>query len=90
MKYSSDKKAHAHSQAQHHYENPESHLRGVSSSSVVSVGPGVQYTDWKIALGELSLNLRREMSDKAGREEMISVIAAELEPLGHKLQVCEN
>ena len=50
------------------------------------MAPGVHYTDWKIALGELGLNLRREMSDKPGREEMINMIAAELEPIDHKLQ----
>ena len=46
----------------------------------------MHYTDWKIALGELSLNLRRELSDKPDREEMINMIAAELEPVGQKLK----
>jgi hypothetical protein len=50
------------------------------------ISRGVQYTDWKIALGELGLNLRRELSDKPGREEMINMIAAELEPIDRKLQ----
>lgn len=56
------------------------HERGQKSSH-----GGVSYTDWRIALGELSLNLRREMSDKPGREEMINVIASELEPIDKRL-----
>lgn len=35
------------------------------------------------------LNLRREMSDKPGREEVASTIAAELEPIDHKLRSTE-
>jgi hypothetical protein len=45
------------------------------------------YTDWRMALGELSLNLRREMSEKCGREEMRSAIGIELNLVDKKLSV---
>lgn len=45
------------------------------------------YTDWRIALGELSLNLRREMSEKCGREEMRSALGIELNLIEKKLHV---
>jgi hypothetical protein len=45
------------------------------------------YTDWRIALGELSLNLRREMSEKCGREEMRSAIGIELNLVEKKINV---
>jgi hypothetical protein len=48
------------------------------------------YTDWRRAMGELSLNLRREMSDKCGREEMRSAIGIEMNLLEKKLHVRLN
>jgi hypothetical protein len=84
MKYAAERKS-AHAQADQHYDHPDTSFRQSSSNSQ-SKGSGVPYTDWKIALGELGLNLRRELSDKPGREEMINTIAAELEPIDRKLQ----
>jgi hypothetical protein len=54
---------------------------GLSSGGSISA-------DWRLALGELSLNLRRELSDKTGREEMYSLVRTEAEQLDKKVLVC--
>ena len=43
--------------------------------------------DWRIALGECSMNLRRELSDKMGREEVVAYVRDELSLLDKKLVV---
>jgi hypothetical protein len=68
---------------------------GGGGGSVAAAGGGsrvispssAMYTDWRIALGELSLNLRREMSEKCGREEMRSAIGIELNLVEKKINV---
>lgn len=42
-----------------------------------SMNAEVEKMDWRIALGEVSMNLRREISDKASREELYSVVRSE-------------
>jgi hypothetical protein len=61
--------------------------RGGDQGSRVISPSSSMYTDWRIALGELSLNLRREMSEKCGREEMRSAIGIELNLLEKKMNV---
>jgi len=46
---------------------------------------GSSFADWRMALGDLSLNIRREMSDKCGREEMHSAIGSELGVLDQRI-----
>ncbi len=57
-------------------------LKTVTSALKSSMAPsattildrGIDSTEWKVALGELSINLRRELGDKCGREEMLSAV----------------
>lgn len=44
--------------------------------------------DWRLALGEIAMNLRSEMSLKANREEMLSVVRAENDGHERRLKVC--
>ena len=44
-------------------------------------------TDWKLQLNEISLNIRRELSDKVNREEMYSLIRNEIELITQKTSV---
>ena len=55
-------------------------LIGSAASAVLSA-------DWRLALGELSMNLRRELSDKTGREEMYSTLRDETDTIDKKLNV---
>jgi ElaB/YqjD/DUF883 family membrane-anchored ribosome-binding protein len=59
----------------------------VSSSNLVGGGVGSNFTEWRMALGDLSLNVRREMSEKCSREEMHAAIGAELGTLEKRLMV---
>ena len=43
--------------------------------------------DWRLALGEVSMNLRREVSDKASREELYSAVRTEIGTLEERLSV---
>lgn len=43
--------------------------------------------DWRLALGETSINLRREISDKMGREEITKYVRTEIDMLEKKLYV---
>lgn len=45
--------------------------------------------DWRLALGELSMNLRRELADKVGREEMFSTIRMEMDTTEKRLHVSD-
>lgn len=44
-------------------------------------------TDWRLAMGDISMNLRREISDKASREEMFGTIRRECDILERRLEV---
>jgi len=43
--------------------------------------------DWRLALGEVSMNLRREVADKASREELYSAVRTEMSTLEQQLAV---
>jgi hypothetical protein len=63
------------------------------ADSFVGVNPNallmtsLNNVDWRIALGELGMGLRRELQDKASREEMHSVVNAEFEKLSKRFTV---
>lgn len=64
----------------------------ISSTSALSAlektaAASVAATDWKMALGELSMNLRREITDKIGREELYSTVRGEVEILDKRVLV---
>lgn len=46
--------------------------------------------DWRIALGDLSLQLRRDLSDKVSREEMLSFMKDEVVLMSQKLKPFEQ
>ena len=46
--------------------------------------------DWRLAIGEVSMNLRREVADKASREEMYSAIRTELGILEQQVAVSSS
>lgn len=46
--------------------------------------------DWRIALGETSMNLRRELSTKMNREEVVSYVRGEVDILDKKLLAVEK
>ena len=46
--------------------------------------------DWRIALGEVSMNLRREISDKANREEVYSLLRNEQDSLLQRIKRLEK
>jgi len=43
--------------------------------------------DWRIAIGDVSMNLRKDMSTKASREELFTTIRTELDPIEHRLSI---
>ena len=43
--------------------------------------------DWRLAIGEVSMNLRREVADKASREELYSAVRSEMSRLEEQLAV---
>lgn len=43
--------------------------------------------EWRLAVSELAINLRREIADKAGREEMQGTLRAELDLLEGRMLV---
>jgi len=43
--------------------------------------------DWRIAIGDVSMNLRKDMSTKASREELFTTIRTELDPIEHRLAI---
>lgn len=43
--------------------------------------------DWRLALGEVSMNLRREMADKISREEVLTALQSEYAALEKRMQV---
>lgn len=66
-----------------HYSYPNNSqnysLQGVSNS--------VEALDWRLAIGEVAMNIRREVADKASREELYSAIRGEMEILTRKVSV---
>lgn len=62
-----------------------------TGSSASSVGhQEVDRLDWRIALGDLSLQLRRDLSDKVSREEMLSLVKDETALLTQKIKPIEQ
>lgn len=47
----------------------------------------VDKLDWRIALGEVAMNLRRELADKATREELYSIVRTENDSVENRLAV---
>ncbi len=47
----------------------------------------LQSNDLRVAMGDLSLNLRREMSEKCGREELQSILSTELNLIQKRITV---
>lgn len=41
--------------------------------------------DWRIAIGDVSMNLRRELADKAGREELYAVMTKQMDTVDAKI-----
>lgn len=52
-----------------------------------STSAELERLDWRLAIGEVSMNLRREVADKASREEMYSAIRTELGILEQQVAV---
>ena len=65
------------------------HRRGKSTTSTTRGGgsSGGNFTEWRMALGDLSLNLRRELTEKCDREEMHAALGAEVGSLEKRLTV---
>ena len=66
------------------------HLSNRSSTTfnpTLAAANDLDKLDWRLALGEVSMNLRREVSDKASREELFSVLRTETEALDRKIGV---
>lgn len=45
-------------------------LSAVHHQPLTAMDKSIENTDWRLAMGELSINLRRELGDKCGREEL--------------------
>lgn len=50
----------------------------------------VSGADWRGAMADVSMNLRRELSDKAGREEMIQMIRREVDGVKEGVSVVKG
>jgi len=46
--------------------------------------------DWRIAIGDISMNLRRELADKAGREELYAVMTKQMDAVDAKVSHVQN
>jgi hypothetical protein len=58
-----------------------------AASLAAATSAELERLDWRLAIGEVSMNLRREVADKASREEMYSAVRAEVERLDQRLSV---
>ena len=58
-----------------------------AASLAAATSNELERLDWRLAIGEVSMNLRREVADKASREEMYSAIRTEMESLDQRLSV---
>lgn len=58
-----------------------------AASLAAATSSELERLDWRLAIGEVSMNLRREVADKASREEMYSAIRTEMEGLDQRLSV---
>jgi hypothetical protein len=62
--------------------------RGASSGNLAAATTSeLEKLDWRLAIGEVSMNLRREVADKASREELYSAVRTEVQTLDERLAV---
>jgi hypothetical protein len=61
---------------------------GAHANHLASATAGeLERLDWRLAIGEVSMNLRREVADKASREELYSAIRTEMQGLEQRMSV---
>ena len=63
--------------------NTSQHASHLASATTAEL----ERLDWRLALGEVSMNLRREVADKASREELYSAVRTEMSTLEQQLAV---
>lgn len=64
-------------------------LSKVSMTTSHSAQQEVDRLDWRIALGEVSMNLRRELAEKVSREELLSTVREESDLVGARVKSLE-
>lgn len=67
--------------------NPNAPSSSAATVTTVTSYPELDRIDWRLAIGEISMNLRRELADKASREEMYSHVRTEMDAAQQKLAV---
>jgi hypothetical protein len=64
------------------------HSAGAHAASLAAATSAeLERLDWRLAVGEVATNLRRELADKASREEVYSAVRSEIDRLDQRVSV---